>query len=315
MKHKIPLVLVSLLMAIVLYVYVDGQNYRDLTYKPIDIPIVLDNVPTDLALDAGPSKLTLFPQGPSLDLQQLYRLDSSGKRGATIHVNCQRAKAGEEGDFSYTIEIPDGLEVEFKNRPSGIRLTFDRMASRTVPVVVESTGMPPSGFLVSTIEADPARILVRGPSKKLEQVARAVVGVDLSTVRSGQTIEAPIFLQKENAVPADSTVSADVETVKVRFALSPRPEEVRLVISPVVIGQPAPGYRIVRIEVSPNQAKLSGATNMLANLSTVETQPFDITGLKATAEFRPGLKLPEGVNDATGKQVLVRVVVEPSEGH
>lgn len=56
----------------------------------------------------------------------------------------------------------------------------------------------------------------------------------------------------------------------------------RLEVQPVIKGKPAPGYKLVKVSLSPAQVYIRGPKSELSQLKTLKTQPLDITHLSTT---------------------------------
>lgn len=99
-------------------------------------------------------------------------------------------------------------------RPSTVRLSFERITTRLLPVLPVTQGEPPPGFrLDGPVRADPPAITVSGPSSRLAQL---------------QMIRLPAVDISELTGPAAITVAVDTTQL---YGLAVSPRQVTLTVS------------------------------------------------------------------------------------
>ncbi len=74
------------------------------------------------------------------------------------------------------VHVPVGLDVQVTEvvSPRTVRLEIDRMRRTTVPIVVETLGLPAPGFVrvTSLVEVDPAYVTLEGPASVIDDIDR-----------------------------------------------------------------------------------------------------------------------------------------------
>ena len=87
-----------------------------------------------------------------------------------------------------------------------------------------------------------------------------------------------------------------------------------LAVHVVLIGQPAPGYRVGAVEKEPPSVAVSGRRDVVQALpGYINTEPIDLDGVNESFTTTVGFQTPEGISVLTTSQVLVTVKVEPLE--
>ena len=71
------------------------------------------------------------------------------------------------------VRAPLGVEVT-QVSPSTISLTLEALGSRVVPIIPEVRGAPAAGFVVGTVEVEPATVEVEGPESRLGDLDEAM---------------------------------------------------------------------------------------------------------------------------------------------
>jgi len=195
--------------------------------------------------------------------------------------------------------------------PEQVEVTLEHNIDKRLDVEAQFVGKK-EGFQLDRYSLDPPKIRIFGPESLVSSAMKARVTIDLSKVEPGGAYEQPVeVLDRENRPLGKLTI--DPPRVTFRGSLQGLIPMKTLIVSPVWKGSPKIGYRIVRYTVEPNQIRVSGNAALLAELSTVETEPIDISGIESTKEFRVKLiVLPElKVQGSRYVNVIVEVEKQP----
>ena len=193
---------------------------------------------------------------------------------------------------------------------TGARL--DPVITRVVPVEVERGPVPP-GLTASQPTVDRTTVTVRGAASLVQQVAAAVARVSIDA--SGVNVDSEVDLvavdaRGETVGPLTITPSRVNVKILVAEQLSSR----TLPVSPNVTGQPALGYAIRRIEVTPITVTVSGSDATLGALSTISTAAININNRTTDLQANVALQPPNGVTPMGSSTVSVHVVIDPLSG-
>lgn len=91
--------------------------------------------------------------------------------------------------------------------PETITMTFDRELNRELPVTVDINGLsvPENDYILGSVAATPATIMVRGPERELNRISRAVVHAELDEpLTRSQVISSAITLLDSDENPITS---------------------------------------------------------------------------------------------------------------
>lgn len=128
-----------------------------------------------------------------------------------------------------------------------------------------------------------ARVRLRGPLRLIQRIRPTDVHaeLDLGNARPGERTYD--FSSQQVHVPDDVEV---VQVVPTQFRLSFDTRRVRKVaVQPRVIGTFAPGLKIARVTVTPEQITISGPAQRVDAIDTAITDPVDATGLVSSGSF------------------------------
>jgi len=157
----------------------------------VTAPLEFHHAPPDLEMSLdGPTQVRVRVQGPERTIRSLTPADVR----ATVDLG--GADIGEQ-TFDLTasqIHLPDGLQV-VEIDPSQIRITFDRSATRSVEVRPRVIGSLVTGYHIVNVTADPDKIEVVGPRRRVDEVTDAITDpVDATGVVGSATFTTHAFV-------------------------------------------------------------------------------------------------------------------------
>lgn len=300
-----PLKLAALVLATMLYAgLVLSQSVQELAGGVTIDPV---NIPEDASLIAN------LPQVSQI------RYVSAGDAGARASADSFQATADladvdpEAGPTYVPIDV-ESLDPRFVVvgwEPQGITIQLDPLRTREdIPVVV-SQGAAPEGLEVRPALVTPDSVSIRGPASVIERVVE--VRADVVIEPNGLDIDREVELIPVDAV-GDRVTPVDVEpaTAHIRIEIFSDLQTRPLPITPVLGGDPAPGYEIADIDVEPLIASVEGDADQLIGMSRVDTAPVQISGATATVTAIVPLALPDGVLAIPGSETAtVTVTIRP----
>jgi YbbR domain-containing protein len=154
-------------------------------------------------------------------------------------------------------------------------------------------------------------VTVRGSQVFARNVDRAQLKlkVDLHDASAG-----PQLVDFENRAIENMPQNVKVVSVspaKVEFRLDEKVKK-RVRVTPLTTGEPASGYRIVKVSVEPDHVEVEGPRSRLADVTELPTAAVDVSGVQEDKEEEVELnKVPGYVKIANAKLVVVKVDVEP----
>ena len=296
--HNWPLKLAAIGLATLLY---GGLVFSQST-RPFDgvIPIEVRNQPKDTFLLTIPEPVTTIryfaPSGVRpitstfsawIDLAGIE--PGSGAKSVVVHVE----------------SIDDRISV-YGSEPDRVTVNLDKVSRKMVPVTVPEVEAPPDTELGPT-SVDPTEVEVSGPASVLTQVVAAQANV---LIQSSLDVD-----QNLNLVPVDalgvavSQVNITPATARVTIPVFSNKESKTLTISPLVTGDPAPGFELIGATAEPQVVTVEGDIDDLQPLLSIDTAPVQIGGMSANQTLETTLALPPGVVALDVQTVRVAIVL------
>ena len=162
----LPLKIISLLVAVVLWLAVSGQSTVE---RNIRVPLEYQNVPPDMEIVGDPpGSVDVRLRGSSGNLARVVQgdvvaaLDLTAARPGTRIFNLHTSE----------VRVPFGVEV-VQVTPPTVSLDFEYSGQKVVPVSPVIEGDPEAGFVVGRITTSPSTVQVLGPLGRLEALLEA----------------------------------------------------------------------------------------------------------------------------------------------
>lgn len=199
-------------------------------------------------------------------------------------------------------------------KPDRILVTLDEVMSRTLPIDVEITDRTaiPQTYQVLTTTVQPPEMTIIGPKTIIESKEKVRAQIRLNDAREPVTRQIRpqlVGLTQDEA----AHVSFSVEEVAVTVDIQLRPGYRDLIVGTDIQGEPAPGYWVSDVSVSPQLVTVVGLPTIISELDgVIDTEPINVEGLSEGELIREAqLRLPEGVSPLNTNFVEVRIKIEP----
>ena len=314
MKEKILYLLISVVIAFGLWSYVittDSPEWEETYYE---IPVILKNesVLHGNGLMLGDGKIptvTLRLKGNRSDLVNLNKSD------ITLVADLSRIYESGKQSVSYSIafpgDIPDNSVEILEKTPKEIQLTIMERRTKDVDIELVYNGSVPEGFRTDkenvTLDRDAIRVV--GPAAVVDRIACAQIQVDL--VGQTGTINSTyryVLLDREGKEVDSSQLTVDAEEVELTLKIQ-RYKEIKLLLNVI----PGGGASESNTHIQPDMQtiQVSGSQQLLDSLGDTlefEIRLGEITD-NTTKQFE--IKLPEGVENLTGKSILTVDIIFP----
>ena len=183
--NKVLYLILSLLLAIVFWLYVDDALGNPITRELKDVPIEFigeeDTLPNRglMLVDGEDITLDLSVSGPRTIVSNLRRSD------LRVQVDLTNINAAGTYQRTYTYATSDNInraDISIQGSRSTITVQMATMYSKQVPVSVSVVGEVAEGFIYMTdrLVVEPAAITLSGKEEDVEQVEALRVVVDLA---------------------------------------------------------------------------------------------------------------------------------------
>jgi YbbR domain-containing protein len=193
--------------------------------------------------------------------------------------------------------------------PAAVTIDLDRLAEKTVDVVVDHGPTPP-GLELGDESVTPTRVTVSGPASVIGRVVAARASVVIQSSGIDVDLDADLVAVDELG-GAVGQVDIEPGAVHVTIPVFSDRETRTLPVNPVVTGDPASGFEIAGVTVEPPVMLVEGDADQLAELVRVDTAQIPMTGVSSDLTVSVGLDLPTGILAVGDDQVTVTVTLRP----
>jgi YbbR domain-containing protein len=289
--RNLGLKVLSVALAVLLWYLVAGQKQAE---RSLRVALEFQNIPEQLELiGEPPSTADIRVRGASGALGQLR----TGDLVASIDVASARVGRRMFHLTADDVTVPTGVRV-LSVVPSSVTLSFERSASKVVPVVPQTEGEPASGFVTGDVHVNPREVEIVGPESIVKSMTEATTEpVALSNararVRDVVTIGVPDPVARLR-IPRSAVVTVEVVPAPTERTVSGVPVVVRgsvrglrtrVIPSEVAVRVRGPGPTVR--ELKPHQVPVfvdaTGRRPGTYNLS-VQTEPG---GLASIVSIQP----------------------------
>lgn len=271
----------------------------------LEIPIQVIGQTADSALSNAPETVRIVVEAPGSVLDQLTENDF------TAEIDLAGLPAG---DSTLPITIHHNSEeatIAFQF-PEQATITLEQIVSRDIPVQLDLRGEVARGYEYSSPLLEPAFIQVTGIASRVETLAEARLVVLLDNARENVSLtRRPTFYDRQGNIVGVSSLSLSTQDVSVTIPVT---ELAGFAAKPVIVdwtGEPAAGYRLLNVTVTPDSVLVTGRPTQLDLLSRLRTEVIDINGLRESITLPVTLDLPDGVELDEVQPIVVQIEIEP----
>src|SRR5690606_16256824 len=187
------------------------------------------------------------------------------------------------------------------------QIAGQQVVQRTVSVPVEFINMPVGLEITNDYTKRINVLIAKRSSAKLDESRLAAV-FDLSDAEPGIEI-IPVSDTNIRGVPYDVEVIG-IEERRIRLELE-RTRRKIVEVKPEIIGEPAPGFVLREVRLSPAEVLISGPESRVASVTTAQTEPINITGRRQSFVQDAYLDLEDPrLRIETAASVEAHVVIE-----
>ncbi len=179
-------------------------------------------------------------------------------------------------------------------------------SEKTVAVPLETLNIPAGMEIVEKPQTD-IDVSIRAPNSIIATISAANIfaKLDLEKATVFQQ-EYPLNDSMISIPPGAQVVRISPNQVRIKLERTGR---MLLDVVPVVVGKPAEGRTVAKIEAAPARVMVEGPESRLREKDRVTTSPVNVSGIEATTTFTADLILPRPELRLAGAQPRVQVRV------
>lgn len=304
---NIATLLLSLFLAVAIWSSA-SQAEDPVRTRFIEVPLQFVGLPADtVMIDADPRQtVQIRLEGPDSILQQLTPDDFSATADLSLVPSGQPATV----EITVVANKP-GATISFIT-PEQIDVQLEQQVVREVPVELDLRGSVARGHEQGEPLLEPATIRIAGPSSRVNELDFALVTVFLnSTAETLVESAQPVFYDRFGRVASVTGLDLSRDDVTVTVPVEELAGFADKLITVQWMGEPAPGYRLLSVTADPPSVLVEGRPAQVNQLTSIETEPIDITGLTESFQQSAVLDLPTGISVDPEQTVTVRIEIEP----
>ncbi len=295
-------ILISLIVASVLWIYVVGEIDPVITKKISGLPISFEN--EDVLAENGMAISEVSNDMVSVTIEgkrsNLSKVDE-GDIKASIDLS-QGSKG--ENSFSVSFKMPAGVERKRSN-PSKVNIKIDKLVEVEKPIEVKFDGMREQAHEPIVLEQQLKSVVVRGAQSRISDIDKVAAHIDISSVSNdSKVIRAKLVAENKHGV-AVPYVSFEPRYMNVTAAMG-TVKSVPLDIT--VVG--AESGDVKRKVSFPETIEIKGTEEDLKNIQSIKAERVDVSSVMESGKIEIKLILPDNIMLADeGKPPMVTVTV------
>lgn len=292
----------SLILAVVLWIYVMDIENPEIVKSYDNVPISLVNmerVESNGLLLANPTELRV-------------NVKLKGRRSELLElpISSIRVTADLYGAVKGYNSIPLNFSIDNENvymtnaSQRDLNLYLDKIVEIPKKVDIKISGTLPEGYSSGQLEVTPQEIIVRGPEKLVNEVAKLIGDLDISDLKKDVLKEIPIV-----AVDNDGDVVNGVE-IKMPY-VNAGIGVFKTAEFPVEItfsGEVPEGYRVTQVVSNPSNIRIMGKEEQMLYYTKVVPETIDINEKMESFEVKLPLKLPAELTSIDSIEAITATV-------
>ncbi len=229
---------------------------------------------------------------------------------ATVDLSSAKVSETEQSLVRVRLEaVVPGIQI-IDYKPQQIYVTLDPIVHRQVNVQVNDAPVP-SGIQPGTPVLSASSVDVSGPASYVRKVAYAEAKVRIDASGLDVNEEADLVARDDTGAVVNS-VTFNPRTIRVQIQVGSQTRSETVPVNAVVTGNPAAGYYITSIDVTPPAISVLGQADALALLKgQANTKPVSISGATSDVSQTVSLDLPSGVTSDGTASISVVVHLQP----
>jgi YbbR domain-containing protein len=303
--------LASLALAFVLAIFIwttASETQDPVRTRFVEVPLEYVGIPADATLvDVDPRQtVQIRLEGPESLLQEVTPDDFT----ATIDVSDVPSGEPTAVNISVVGRRP-GVTISFIT-PEQIDVRLEQEVTRDIPVRLDLRGSVARGHAQGEPFLEPSIIRVSGPASQVDRLDFALVTAFLnSTAETLVEPAQPILYDVTGRVSGVTGLDLSTNEVVVTVPVEELAGFSEKLVTVEWRGEPAPGYRLLSVTADPPSVLVEGRPAQINRLTSVKTEPIDITGLNQSFQQTVLLALPDGVTVDPDQTINVNIQIEP----
>ena len=283
-KSRLIFACISMIAALVLWSFVAWNGNGEIT-RTVKVPLNYSHPAQGMAAFRNTESVTVKIAG---NMAQLSKLD---KTELTADVDISDIASGK---YSLPVNAtsPAGTRV-VSCVPQFVEVELYKKSEKNFRVRIKPVGPEAEETEQFAAEILPAAASVSGPRNELAKVGSVEARVPTDVLEAGKTYTAELTAVDIDGSPVQRVV-INPKTVVVKPEL--QREGTAVPLKAVLHGQPAAGYEISSVKLTPERVNVAGEQTAIEGLHFIELPAVDITGIKEDLHTILPLTLPSSLS-------------------
>ena len=304
-RSKVVRIVISILVAIAMWLYVDLERAPERTMTIRDIPVEFSGENTTLAdknlmlLSGYDTTIDLKIRGPKRELVKMNR-DNVRVIASTSSIDSVGVHHRD-----WTVSFPDGVvrtnvSVE-KASLSQITVTVGELYTKEVPVECQVVGEVAEGYFTGDVVLDPEVLTLRAQRDDLLNVSCAKLTVDISGATRSvvQTVDVQLYDYDGNPVE-NSNIRTNTSLIQAKVpVLTTREVELAVEFS----GVPGAAMNSIKCDITPKTVRLNGEADVLDSIDKLVLATLHVDDLELHQQNSYVVTPPDGTWLVNGNEV------------
>lgn len=278
--------LISLLVAIFLFLYVRGEVDPEMTLVFKDVPIRYENLAelksSDLSLITPPDeKVDVSIKVKQSSVSKINRddIDASINLGGYYTGNF---------DIPINIKISGDAVVEKKN-PERLSVRIEENIVKEIPVDIQTTGILPEGYIIGDLKAK-EEVKVKGATSAIDSIDKIIALYDVSDRTSSSVLVSEVIAydKEGNAI---KSVSIEPRQLQIEVPIL-KTKSVPLTLN--IVGNNDGKIDTSKFMVVPNTVAITGNASVIDGITEIKTQEISADKI-LQGQLPIDIILPQGV--------------------
>ena len=304
-RSKVVRIVISILVAIAMWLYVDLERAPERTMTIRDIPVEFSGENTTLAdknlmlLSGYDTTIDLKIRGPKRELVKMNR-DNVRVIASTSSIDSVGVH-----QLDWTVSFPDGVvrtnvSVE-KASLSQITVTVGELYTKEGPVECHVVGEVAEGYFTGDVVLDPEVLTLRAQRDDLLNVSCAKLTVDISGATRSvvQTVDVQLYDYDGNPVE-NSNIRTNTSLIQAKVpVLTTREVELAVEFS----GVPGAAMNSIKCDITPKTVRLNGEADVLDSIDKLVLATLHVDDLELHQQNSYVVTPPDGTWLVNGNEV------------
>ncbi len=279
-KKRTGLKLISLIIAVLLWLYVVSQGATTTPQELIKTPLKYHNLGEGLTL-SGPDTVSL-------------RIWGSLKRNGDTIAYVDLSGLG-EGVYELRVHVEPVRGAMFTTvEPDKVEVVLKTVQEKELSIKYEIIQPPSPAYEVLDVVITPERCLLQGEEEAIKKVKTVKCQISLQNREGITFFYSPLLALDAGGRNINEGIRLIPEKVKVNVVLSQKKAEQKVGVKLVSSGN-TEGYQLRSLQMEPDFVTILGAESEVAGIQEINTEVLELEGRKESFNQELELMVPEGI--------------------